>query len=204
MLEEKKKEESKKRTAGFLDEVVKEAIRSSKRSKDKRWRHFYFVRGQRNQNGPCPEDNERLWWKQQKKGCLICKKIGKCHEMPPFFINFEECLCCGERVYPHYHLIYQPYMENFKGWMTDERWDEQYGFRCRSCYRWKEIFEKRYRMNTVEQLPNDLTTIYEQLQTVQGLGLIQYATMVEEAVGHMSDSRKLLEKQRIEMNFAKK
>ena len=56
----------------------------------------------------------------------------------------------------------------------------------------------------MEELPNDLTTIYEQLQTVQGLGLIQYATMVEEAVKNMKDAKKLLEKQRIEMSFVKK
>ena len=203
MSEVKKIEEPRKRKVAFLDEEVNKSVRSSKRNRDKRWKHFYYIHGQRGLKG-WPEDSERFWWKQQKKGCLICKKIGECKPMPPFFINFEDCLCCGQKVYPNLNLIYQPYMEDFKCWATDERWNKIYGSRCRSCYQWKNIFEKRYKMDMLGVIPNDITTIFEQLKTVQGLGLIQYATMVEEAVKNMKDARKLLEKQRIEMSFVKK
>ena len=59
-------------------------------------------------------------------------------------------------------------------------------------------------MDMMEVIPNDITTIFEQLQTVQGLELIEYATKVEDAVKKMKSGRKLLEKQRIEMKFEKK
>ena len=77
-------------------------------------------------------------------------------------------------------------------------------FKCFHCHEWKDISDMRFKYNIDNDSYASLDMLFEQLQTEDWLSVIAHAVKVEDAVKKMKGARKVLEKQRIEINFGEK
>ena len=195
MSEVKKIEEPRKRKVAFWDQVAKESIQySNKKARDDKMRKIEIDRFS-HYAGAWDPSSEIVWFFRQQFGCLGCgKKDEGCRKLPPFFVEIKHCLCCDQPLFEKgsWHHIWNP-------WMKSQR-----HFDCFTCHQWLKMSNERFKINQEGINEVDIDTVFQQLQTDAGLAIIEHATRVEDKVKGMNWLRKLLEKQRIEMNFVKK